>query len=284
VKGAPRRLGRLPAALGVVLATLAVLPARVLRARAEETLIGTGKLVLRSVRGPHGVNVDRLVVNGVPVRIASGSSPDAPSAVLDRLASGCASFEPAPDSSVRSALVQWLARAARFDGTLRAERGGVGAMACFERPRELGFVDALAAFLATGDLSAAGRFRLALVERGTESTTHVVVSLDGPAVVARAFPAAGDAPGDDVPGAPRPPSSRRVLSASTEGRGAVLAVYSTAVEGARACLDFEATSLARRGFRIERREGALVARRGDEGIVVHASPEGGSTSVVVMAL
>jgi hypothetical protein len=108
-------------------------------------------------------------------------------------------------------------RAASRFGVMRTEAHGDGALTCFMDDRSTAITDLparLHAFTESGDLSEFGRFRYVYAQKLPSGKTAVrTVWADGPLKLKEMFPATGDAAGFDSPVVPRPPDSRRILSA-----------------------------------------------------------------------
>jgi hypothetical protein len=113
------------------------------------------------------------------------------------------------------------AQRALFDGVLRAETAELGALACLDTggqplsPSDLS--RRVATFLRTLDLADIGHLRYMRAEQQAEGVQLLMTWSEGPMKLKEMFPPEGDAPGLELGDLPRPPSSRRVLSAWEEG-------------------------------------------------------------------
>jgi hypothetical protein len=167
-----------------------------------------------------------LFINGAAMNVSNALTTQSPKEVIDRFESVCREHPqllaraladvPAamqadlandiPDESVRS-------------GILRAEANGDGAITCFMDDRSSSLrelPERLRAFSRSYDLAELGRLRYVYATRVDDHTTRVTtVWTDGHASLKEMFPASGDAAGMDIASAPRPPSSRRILSAAS---------------------------------------------------------------------
>jgi hypothetical protein len=70
-------------------------------------------------------------------------------------------------------------------------------------------------------------YRYVYAQPGTEKTVVITVEADSNVELKKLFPEEGDAPGVDAPGVPRPPDSRRTLSAREEGSPQQMTLYVT---------------------------------------------------------
>ena len=118
-------------------------------------------------------------------------------------------------------------------------------------------LDHYVAFLRSGNLEDLGRLRYFFAKETPDGHTHLVpvwtegsfdfyamASLDGE-----------DAPGTDPDDMPRPPESRRLLSATTEGSVYAARVYETALDPAALTASYDA-AMPVRGWDIEIKRGS----------------------------
>ncbi len=179
-------------------------------------------------------------VNGAVFHRAGTTSDDAPSVVLDRYEAYCRArpnalgraLAKAKTNAAMNELFAGVTGDALRHGVIRDgnERGGL--VVCFARePGEEGSDDAGELFdklVKTGDLAAMGRFRYAFAERLASGRTRVTTLwTDGGISLPAMFPTTGDAAGSDSLLVPRPPASRRVITARAEGLPHAARVYST---------------------------------------------------------
>jgi hypothetical protein len=207
-----------------------------LRAQAagSEWMMDAGASMLRYARARHVDGPRRVRVNGVALQLISGSTDDGLSAVLDAFDRRCRAvgrgFGP-PGALARAAgLPEWVP-------VVREELGDRGYLGCLDPgARELS-LDELAmrlrAFARTGDLAEVGDLRFVFALRDGARTSYVGLYTEGALPLTRLFPAQGDAPGVDPDGLPRPPASRRLLSASVEGAAPLLVSYRSPLPPAR---------------------------------------------------
>jgi hypothetical protein len=102
-------------------------------------------------------------------------------------------------------------------------------------------------------------FRFLYAQPGAEGTVAVSVAADRAIDLERLFPRSGDAPGADAPGLPRPPGSRRILSAREGGTGQQITMY--AGDGLEAW--YRARLPASGWRRLHGRDDVMVVARGD---------------------
>jgi hypothetical protein len=137
--------------------------------------------------------------------------------------------------------------------TLRqgTEQRDLGEVACFARSdatTPAGFADRLTRLLETGDLSELGDMRYVVARRATANTTHVLaIWTEGNFKLLDMFPEHGDARGSDSPNVPRPPASRRLLSAEATGQPYAARIYETQKEPGE-ILAFYDTDMSKRGY------------------------------------
>jgi hypothetical protein len=230
-----------------------------------------------------------LMLNGARMGIVSGHSELALRALLDRLQTSC---------RARSRLLEArpVSKTARLpgllDGVLRLESERAGVVACLELGSEpLGLAELtrrLEQLAQTGDLNRLGPVRMARVEARERGSFFVVAASDGALPLPLMFPDTGDAPGLDLPSAPRPPDARRVLSVWQLGREPRINVYDTSRALDQVWPDY-LRSLATRGFSTLSDSysagvrAALLDRQGHSLLVVGTAQRGGA-SLVLSAL
>jgi hypothetical protein len=219
---------RLATYIGVVSAVLAFLLVRSVRADMKETSLALGRDLLPFRDLLQGIH--RVALNGQPVYVASAVTEQRMGQVLDRFESACRSrsgglaeqFDALPES-VRARLAEeqpaaWEQRL----GILREERKEEASIMCLERRNGNGLRDAiqrLRAFVQSGDLYELGNLRYVYVRPTDHGRVHVLSTLsEGPFDL---FGAIGkdraEPTGVDPPEVPRPPESKRILSAEFEG-------------------------------------------------------------------
>lgn len=160
-------------------------------------------------------------LNGHTLHLSSLVTEQSLDAVLARFEQHCG--ESARSLTAALATLPRAENERRFTGVMRARDGQDRRIAaCLAQP-ETSSVRALAQravrFAQTGDLAVFGHVRSLFARRGTQGTTHVLLTWsDGPLHVARMFPAEGDATGSDLTHLPRPRAARRLLSAQVAER------------------------------------------------------------------
>jgi hypothetical protein len=183
-----------------------------------------------------------VTLNGESLYVASALSGESMSEVLDRFEAHCAAhsgglaaqFDALPEKAAqriaKAAPVAWSRRL----GILREVRGSEGWIACLERPDGDGLasvVRRLTAFARSGDLHDVGDLRYVYVRLAEGGKISVVSSLtEGPFrlydVIGRGL---AEPKGSDPPGTPRPPGSKRVISAAVDS-GYGTYVFASAAE------------------------------------------------------
>ena len=193
------RVARLSIFLVVVAVGLHFVLGRVVRAQVESTLLHLGAGILKleaatGARDPSGRGPRVLELNGARLQVSAEGSDESVEEVLDRAEAACA-----PGDEGRP---------------VRGADGGRGFVACFVPPPVVG-----------EGAAAAPSYRYVYAEPGGERTVVVSVIAEGDVELARLFPPDGEAPGADAPGLPRPPGSRRVLSAREHGAPQQMTLY-----------------------------------------------------------
>jgi hypothetical protein len=272
-----RRVGWVASVAGVVAALVVTLAA--VKTRATELLLGAGDTVFSYERALHGERVDEVRVNGLGFRVASGATTDGLAVVLDGFEARCAAANADVRSEIeslrhgRSENGRSVAQSLRFEGTLRAERGGRGAVACLGRSTREGdksLSARLRAFLRSGDLAEIGPIRLFFASAQKTTTTYVALLSDGTLPLTRAFPETGDAPGRDLSYLPRPRGTERRLSAWAPGTTAAVFVYEARGQEPALSLSLYRTALAAAGWTVSAppdREGYFLARSGSRAVL-----------------
>jgi hypothetical protein len=237
-----------------------------------------------------------LFLNGARIVIATASTPQPVSVMLDHLQAGCrrqsGGFHEAakrlsarPDVELPSLL----------DGVLRVESGEQGLVGCLALGEaHLDVEQWLArvrAFAERGDLQALGGLRVARVRAQGSGSFVVLAWNEGPVPLVDMFPADKDAPGVDFTGVPRPVGARRVLSAWQEHAETAINVYTLAQPAAQAFADYTEI-LARHGWhapapaQLSSRGGPLAAllERGGRTLVLHAYQQGADSLLTVLPM
>jgi hypothetical protein len=177
---------------------------------------------------------------------------------------------------------------------LRAESAREGVVACLDLGTPELTLDELAArlqrFAQELDLAELGGVRLVRVRALAYGSFFVLAESQGAFPLARMFPAVGDAPGSDFASLPRPPHSRRLLSAWQPETEPGIALY----EAREAADELWATYLGQlreRGWtpsspesaQSAREHAALLSRQGHSALVA-VTRQGGASQLLVMPM
>ncbi len=236
-----------------VLVTCAALgSAAVARARSD---VGDAMLAFGREVAPLAGEGRILELNGQPLRVQvssiDGDIGPALAIAEDACVGDAADLEAAIArlSPEARASVEAASRGGKL-GVLHRERAGEGVVACFARRADEGrtLLDRVKALGATGDLAELGRFRLvhARSDHGT-ATRLFALQAEGALPLTTMFPSRGDASGTDHDAVPRPPASRRLLSARVVGTTYGAFVYETTDSG-RAALAAIGVTMTARGW------------------------------------
>jgi hypothetical protein len=250
---------RLLAFLATVQAGFLSLVVASTRAEVNEMMMDLGA---RMMRYAHARAQDRprtLLVNGLALRFASGTTGRSVPEVLDDFHARCRQ-----NSGRLAEQIETIIRRGR--GGLDSSRGGLPDGTLRYGTRDRGFVACLALgtgevspqeilqqvnrFLQAGDLSFLGGLRYVMAERGERSTSFVTFWTEGEVDLFQAFPADRDAPGRDMEGVPRPPNSVRLLSAWEQDRAPSLSIYRVASLDAVGLERFYRRILPEHGWRL----------------------------------
>jgi hypothetical protein len=219
---------RAAAYLGTLGLVILFFYARTVRGQIAEKTLALGRDLSSFQDLLHGVH--RVRLNGEPLYVASALSDQSMTEILDRFERHCndhsgglrEQFDSLPqearDRLAKQIPVLWKQRL----GTIREERKDEAFIACLERRPGNGLTDAvksLRAFAATGDLHEIGNLRYVYARPTETGKVHVLSTVtEGSFNLYRILGKdAAEPAGSDPPGAPRPPGSRRVLSAELDG-------------------------------------------------------------------
>lgn len=287
---------RCAALLGVALGLLAVVLGRFAVARADASLLEVGRHLSALGetglgQGGRGIHLNGQVLG---FRVTTTHAP--PLAVLDHFEAWCrggsGAFRDELDqldflTSSRASDDSWR------DLILREEDGERGYVGCVKtgvrRPSLEALRGRLERMAASGNLADLGRFHYAYAEPVGDQTRVVAVWTNGAFHPTRLFPLAGDAPGIDVPGVPRPPSGRRLLSAGEVGHPYGITAYVDSDRSVAELVAFYRRELPRNGWEVladtEMNASAqsLGAQKGGRLIVLAAGLDDSGRSFVTIA-
>lgn len=270
-----------------------VLGAGRVRAQVSETSRRTSTVIARLPELEPGLT--RLIVNGESVHVAAGVVPDRLEDAVHRIEGSCRAdiagmeaSETAPSSEPRRALLDALMDAARSMTTTQGSTTTVLCLADNDATRNRSFADRLAAFADTHDLASVGSLRQFVLTPGAGGTRVIAVWLPARFPLDRAFPEAGDAPGSDALGVPRPEASRRVLTAVAEGHPHVVRVYESTRSDVHDVSRAYLSALERHGWRAhagaERLDGGTIFGLGERDLLVQVRADAQTGKVYVSTI
>jgi len=206
-------------ALCLVLSLAALL--RATQARAGDVLVQLGNQLMKLPDAYYGNGVRELWINGLSLKVQSGSSKRSPLEVVEEFRKACVTHAAVQlderDRKSAGALNQegWFKSA--LDGVL-VEHGEAGtSVACIDAMGKawdpLSIADAAQRFVKSGDLLEMGRLRYAWVVKAKQGSVFLTFWTDGSARLLEQFPRDRDAPGVDFPDLGRVEGSQRYLSA-----------------------------------------------------------------------
>jgi len=254
-----RKIGRLCllalCALGLSLA----FAARFVRAQIDDAMLSAGSSMMQLGERMGAQRPRTIAINGAELRLrVSTAKGFTLSQVLDTFETRCRArsgqfHQQIGRRDVKAALSDQ--QKSLLDGVLRTEREGHGAVACLDvGGRALdakALTERLQAFAASGDVSKIGGLRFMRAETQADgSVLLVMLWSDGALNLKRMFPSEGDAPGVDFTGIPRPPQSRRLLSAWEQGEAPAMNLYTSGAKDPGEVDHFYRKELARAGFRL----------------------------------
>ncbi len=235
------------------------------RANAEEAVKRSGLALLQQL-GPALVGDPEVaIINGQRMSLGSKVTPLGVDQVLGRFEQYChdnsgglsqelhampatvAALEKLP-SGLRDPSAWLTARQTATDGT-------AGQVACVARKNSggglQGLMDRVMAFTDSGDLGELGDARYVVARRDEKAGNTLILAMwtEGSFNIPAMFPETGDAPGSDSRHLPRPPASRRVLTAEITDHPYALRMYDTKKTHAEV-LKFYEQQMEPRGFRL----------------------------------
>lgn len=268
---APKVL-RLTAFLAFVYVVIVAIVAYQARAQVGDALFGVGEEMLR-YEGAHRIDAPRtLLLNGQPIRLATGVTRHPLDRVLDWYESRCEEHDGELGEQLREITEGTPdpsdADTSMFDATLREERDGRGYVACLDTGREkLNPSDILARFekfRVALDVSELGNLRYIYGEENDEGTFFVAFWTQGSFEISKMFPPTGDVPGRDVPDVPRPPDGRRILSAWEDGHPQSVTMYGESARSPEELQSYYRAEMPEAGFTLLEVDDATLSRIGRE--------------------
>jgi hypothetical protein len=239
----------------------------------EETTLRVGRnmLKLKDVLGPPQM----LVFNGATIYAGGRHVPMSVKEFLDRFEEHCEEhsagfeedFRSIPRDKLKLLPEEW--QHPKRLGVMRKEAGDrEGSLSCLVHPdgakgvREL--VTRIRAFMETGDASRIGHLRFVFAKKNDEIGGSDVVTVwnEGAFNIDQILAADGDAPGRDTEGAPRPPETRRVVSADMQGTPYAYRGYESN-QSVEALLDFYDKNMEGWGWE------AVTPPTDEEGVLRH---------------
>lgn len=221
----------------VASSALAAFSVRALANTARDGMMSLGHTMMNYAEHTGMSRLRQMQLNGVTFQLATGSTEDSVSRVLDVYEQRCDAVDGQLTEQLQEALrnatpeqrQQAVPRQART--TLRVNGEQQGYVACVDMgsarvsPEEM--VNRSRRFIETGDLSSFGHVRYVFAERGRQRTRVMAIWNDGEFNPGRMFPMAGDAPGQDPPNVARPRGLVRLLSAAEINEPYSLTMYTT---------------------------------------------------------
>jgi hypothetical protein len=265
----PRRTARqhLLGALRVSLLALPLMAAAMLflqhRAHAygEAVLERFGQHMLRYADANHQYEPSELRLNGAKFFISTGNIRNKTvKNVMDHFHVKCQGRNGRFQERWSELAEQRDVRLPRFgmgllDGVFREGNDEAGIIACIETGQERlapeQMMSRVKEAIHTGDMSRVGDMRYVYIRKDVRRTAFVAMWSEGPLNLKQMFPKQGDVPGNDPPGLPRPPGTRRVLSGYPLSVEASLNMYNSSSQNATQLLEFYHRELPRAGFVVD---------------------------------
>lgn len=234
------------------------------RANAEDAVKRSGLALLEQL-GPSLVGLPTVAtINGQRMSLASKMTPLGVQEALGRFEQHCRDNSAGLGDELKAlpaaaAALDKLPEELRDPSRWLSSRqlstdGKAGQLACVSRKTSggglQGLLQRITAFTETGDLAELGDARYVVARRDEKSgQTHLLAMwTEGSFNIPAMFPDSGDAPGSDSRNVPRPPGSRRVLTAEISDHPYALRMYDTDKSHAEV-LGYYEQQLAPRGFR-----------------------------------
>lgn len=275
------------------------------RADVQEVMLGVGAQMMRFNDATHHDAPRPLYLNGQQLMLATASTDKSVEEVLDHYEARCKGRDGDFNADIDRALRAQHERipeelAGAIDTTLRDQRGETGFVACLDTGRDHmsmnEMLERIRGFARSGDVAEVGNLRYAYVDARGQHTHIVTFWTERHLNVRTMFPATGDAPGRDILDVPRPPSSRRMLSAWEDGYPQSIALYTNSSSNEAGLRSFYQRTLPHSGWTVLDPTRArshrqhpdadaahvLAAERGDRSIflVLGQDEDGRGTTVV----
>jgi hypothetical protein len=246
-------------------------------AKLVESLRGFGdELATVGEMSPHSAP-RQLMLNGVTLHVVTASTSLEVPAALDRFQSLCHSVGDLDlPATVRQKLQAEAAETASASlGVLRSDTAEEGVLGCIDLgagQTSEGFLARLKDFGHDFNLKTLGQLRYAKARRHGDKTSLVMFWTEGDMKLKEIFPKAGDAPGRDIGGVPRPTTGRRLLSAYEDGAPYTFAAYNVTAPTTAKALDDYDHALRAQGFQTKvTKDGALLAEKAAKKLLARAT-------------
>jgi hypothetical protein len=245
------------------------------RAHTAEALQGAGAHLASLAEGEPG-SVHVLHVNGAEFKTVTLRTMEPVTRVLSAFRRSCGRLDLTLGEAVFELADDDEGVAVCFDAGISHSAGSL--------------VRALERFVRTGELTVIGRLRYARVTRRDRRGTAVFLAwTEGPIRLFQMFPADRDAPGRDLPGIPRAPQSRRLLSSWEATQNSYVAVYATPLDE-DAARRFYQTKLEQQGFHAygassaeARARRALLVTRGEQPVLLTFQSQAARGTLITVA-
>jgi hypothetical protein len=238
---------------------------RHVHAQVEDLMLSVGSRMMQLGQNIEHAAPRTLRLNGAAVRLRVETLPNATlEQVLDTFEGRCRSVNGRFHEQLSKAELATPLDDAQLDfldGVIRAEdeARASGMVACLdvgdEKTTPSMVLERAQRFLQSGDTAELGHLRYVTAEQDGKNVFMVMLWTDGPLNVYKMFPEAGDAEGVELEGLPRPPHSRRLISAWEEGQGPALNMYTTEHMDGAALDEHYRTALPKLGWTIMTKPG-----------------------------
>jgi len=247
---------RVSALLALCLALSLAAVLRATQASAGDVLVQLGNQLMRLPDAHYGRGVQELWINGMSLKVQSGSSRQDPLLVVAQFRQACRTKAAMQLNERERKQVAPLNEAGWFraalDGVLVKEGEAGTAVACIDAMGKawgpLSIADAARRFVQSGDLLEMGRLRYAWVRPTKQGSVFLTFWTEGSTRLLEQFPQDQDAPGADFPGVGRVTGSQRFLSARLSD--SFLAIYAHKEGAALELADRYRAELTRGGYQV----------------------------------